>query len=432
MKKLLTLSLLAIMVLGASAFATATRTYTLGQTGSILLDEDNIFMYPSRINMYPNIAVGDVGTDYGVGGISDFDAYNDQGVASFGVHWKFNEKNPWVLGTYFFDDGEQYSDHGLGLSNTWLPLNYWMPYLNWVPTGGSNKRVTLVYGRKLGSNYFGFSLNKVQASYKDETAAPNNDGKEGVGAYDFGFSLTDGAGKWDVAAGINLLSFSDMEDETHDNWKSKGNKSFYGYGRMFHQMNPQWTVVPNAGFVIGKFEAEEYDGGTPQAVDHSEKYTSTTFWLGMGAHYTPAPNMLAVGEVGFGYNSTKFNYTDPITATNNYEWKDSYMTLPYFKVGLEGKMFDWMDLRFGATSNWHRETFETSNYFLTALPTKEKYNYPDNQTYFGTGLHFGNFHIDTYTSPEIFLKGFYFVSGNQSDNQFDNLNAHVSVLYEFK
>jgi hypothetical protein len=428
MKKLLTLSLVALMVLAASASATVTRTYTLGQTNNILLDEDNIMMYPSRINMYPNVALADMGY------LSNYDAYEENSVASFGVHWKFNEKNPWVLGTYFYNAGEQYSDHGLGLSNTWLPLNYWMPYLYWVPELGSNKRFTLVYGRKLGSNYFGFSFNKVQTSYKDETAAPNNDGKYGMGAYDFGFSLTDGAGKWDVAAGINLLSFSDMEDETNHNWKSKGNKSFYGYGRFFHQVNPQWTLVPNGGIVIGKFEADAYDNGTPQAVMYTDKYTSTTFWGGLGAHYTPAPNMLAVGEVGIGYNTTKFTHTDPNTPDNTYNFKDTYLTFPYFKLGVEGKMFDWMDLRFGATSNWHRETFETTNYYLADLPTKEKWNYPDNQTYFGTGMHFGNFLIDTYTDPDIFLNAFYFISGNDSgDGEGDGqLNLHVSVLYEFK
>jgi len=427
MKKLLTLSLVALMMLAAGASATTTRTYTLGQTNNILLDEDNIFLYPSRINMYPNIAVADIGD------LATFDTYEYYAISQFGIHWKFNEKKPWDLGTYFFNYGQKYTGGSLGLSNTWLPLDYSAPYLNWIPQVGSNKRVSLIYGRKLGGNYFGFSLNKVQASYKDETAAPDNFGKEGVGEYDFGFSLTDANGKWDIAAGLNLLSFSDMYDETHDNWKSKGNKSFYGYGRMFHQVNPQWTLVPNAGIIIGSYSADRYNGATPQAVSYTEKYTTFTFWGGLGAHYTPATNVLAVGEVGIGYNSTKFTHTDPIVALNTYNWKDVYFTLPYFKMGLEGKVFDWMDVRFGATSNWHRETWETSDGAESNNgPTKEKYNYPDNQTYFGTGLHFGNFHIDTYTSPEILLKGFYFISGNASNDNSDDLNFHVSVLYDFK
>lgn len=429
MKKLLTLTFVVLMLLAAGASATVTRTYTLGQTNNILLDEDNIFMYPSRINMYPNIAVADVGD------LANFDTYT-YSIASFGVHWKFNEKNPWVLGTYFYNYGEQESGWNLGLSNTCLPFGYWEPYLSWIPTGGSNKRVTLVYGRKLGGNYFGFSLNKVQASYKDETAAPNNEGKEGVGEYDISVSLTDANGKWDFAAGLNLLTFSNMFDETHDVWKGKGNKSFFAYGRMFHQVNPQWTLVPNGGLIVGSYAADRYDGGTPQAVDYSDKFTTFTFWGGLGAHYTPATNMLAVGEIGVAFNSTKFKRTDPVVATNGFEEKDTYFTLPYFKMGLEGKVFDWMDVRFGATSNWHRETWEDTqggwdgeDYYAT----KEKWNYPDNETYFGTGLHFGNFHIDTYTTPEIFLKGFYFISGNGNyDEGYDDLNFHVSVLYEFK
>ena len=44
-----------------------------------------------------------------------------------------------------------------------------------------------------------------------------------------------------------------------------------------------------------------------------------------------------------------------------------------------------------------------------------KYNYVDNETYLGAGLHWGNFFIDGYVDPMMITDGFYFLSGNSTD-----------------
>jgi hypothetical protein len=426
MKKALILTLAALMLLGTAAFATQTRVLTLGEANNYVLDEANIWLYPSRISMYPNVAIGEIGNYY--------DESSDYDVSQFGVHWKFGEKNPWTLGTYFYQSGWQ-SPNGdqLGISNTVLPFYYPMPSLtDWVSSDYqySNKRVTLFGGREMGGNYFGFSLNAVQSSFKDESAA-NVYGKHGVSEYDLALGLTDKNGKWDIAAGINMFSFSNMYDATHYVYKPKGNNTMWVMGRLFKQINPQWTIVPNAGIILSKYEAEHYTEATVQTVDYTQKWNTFTFWGGLGAHYTPSANVLAVGEFGIAVNTYKSTFTDNVAAAPNfsYEYKYTYFTLPYLKMGVEGKVFDWMDVRFGAVSYWHRESDEGTPADATVYtPYKYKYNYPDNYTYFGTGLHFGSFHIDTYTDPQIFLKGFNFISGGQTVD----LNWHVSVLYDFK
>ncbi len=455
MKKLLTLSVVAMLLLIAgSALATNTRVLTMGEANGIVLDEANIWLYPSRINMYPNVAIGEVGM---------FDYYNDDyssDMGQFGIHWKFGEKNPWVLGTYFFDAsqrgtsyyGSYYYGAGgnyLGLGRTELPFRIpvsldpidfgWFDLPSTPTYNEENQRFSIFYGRKLGGKPFGFYFNKVQTSWKDDY--PSFKGQEGLSEYDFGFGLTDAAGKWDVAVGYDMLSWSnkttyvapgDSNGVARDVTKPKGNYNLHVMGRMFHQVNPQWTLVPNAGILIGKYQAEFWSTGATPAVTSTEKFGVTSFWAGMGANYTPAANIMAVGEIGIGYTSLKEEYipANPTAGNPSYTDKYKYFTLPYFRIGLEGKVFDWMDLRAGATSYWQRETDEYSaapNPYY-GYPGKTKYNYPSNMTYLGTGMHFGNFHIDTYTNPEILLNGFDFVSGNSTSN----LNATVSILYEFK
>jgi len=430
MKKGLILTLAAIMLLSTAALATNTRVLTMGEANNVLLDEANIWLYPSRISMYPNVAIGEAGYyNFGSG-------YE---LGSLGIHWKFNEKNPWVLGTYLTSDIYKVADGlgGLGLSNTTLPFRYpsydffsveqddwWFPDPQTLTNNWGNQRLSLFYGRKLGTMPFGFYFNNVSSSWKNESTTPASQAQRSLSEYDFGFGLTDPGGKWDLAAGLNLMSWKNKNNVGADITKPSGNKSFYAMGRYFKQMNPQWTVVPNAGVIIGSYKVEWYDQGTPNAVTNTESYKNTTFWLGLGAHYTPTASILAVLEGGVGYTSNKVEWTSLAPATVTH--KLNSFTLPYIKTGIEGKVFDWMDLRAGAVSYWNRTSDE--NVATGGNNTKIKYNYPNNRTYLGAGLHFGNLHIDTYTDPQFLLKGPNFVSGGTTED----LNFAVSVLYDFK
>jgi len=436
MKKFLTLTLTALMVLGSVAYATNTRVMTMGESNGILLDEANIWLYPSRIGMYPNIAIGEVG-------VIDNDYYFDDEYgtfAQFGIHWQFNEKNPWVLGTYLSHDrfsGTNW-DGQLGIGYQMLPFRYAsidliaLDWFDWPSTGSGiipssgtnwdgNQRISLFYGRKLGNTPFGFRFSKFHSSSKSEGTDLSS---TSLGEYDFAFGLTDAAGKWDATLGVNLLTWTWQNAAGSDWTKPSGNMTIYAQGRMFHQVNPQWTLVPNAGVILGSFEAEIYDGGSPtNTLQSTQSYKSTTFWAGLGANYTPAAGVLAVLEGGFGYNSSKYEDKPTVGTTDAYKYK--YFTLPYIRIGLEGKVFDWMDLRAGANSYWQRTTEE---FEPNPGGDKLKFNYPDDRTFLGTGMHFGNLHIDTYTNPAILLNGFDFISGNSTSD----LNAWVTLLYEFK
>jgi hypothetical protein len=64
MKKLVILTLCFVLLLSAMSFATKTRVRTMGENNEILLDEANIWIYPSRLFDYPDVAVGDFNSEY--------------------------------------------------------------------------------------------------------------------------------------------------------------------------------------------------------------------------------------------------------------------------------------------------------------------------------------------------------------------------------
>jgi hypothetical protein len=51
----------------------------------------------------------------------------------------------------------------------------------------------------------------------------------------------------------------------------------------------------------------------------------------------------------------------------------------------------------------------------------------ENQTYLGFGFHWGRLHIDTQTDPDLFLRGFDFITGNGGGS---DMNARISAVYE--
>ncbi|MFQ5500168.1 MAG: hypothetical protein ACE5FH_10910, partial [Candidatus Zixiibacteriota bacterium] len=61
MKQSIILALLLILLLSASSFATETRVRTMGENNMILLDDFNIWVFPSRLMEYPDIAVAEFG-----------------------------------------------------------------------------------------------------------------------------------------------------------------------------------------------------------------------------------------------------------------------------------------------------------------------------------------------------------------------------------
>ena len=154
MKRLLIISF-ALALMAASAMATDTRVLTMGDNNTVLLDEANIWMFPSRLYEYPNLAVAEFGIEN--------DDFNQ-----FGVHWKFGTDRPFILGTYFTNESPLYS--------------YWVPF-DWDLL--DNRRIDLFYSRPLGGYNFGMRLGLTHSGQSVE--ATDDQRKESFRYYELNF-----------------------------------------------------------------------------------------------------------------------------------------------------------------------------------------------------------------------------------------------------
>lgn len=435
MKTALMLTLVLLLV-ASSLMATDTRVFTMGDNNGILLDDANIWLYPSRINFYPDLANIELAGsgEYRIP-LGPVEYRYNQGISRIGVNMKFNDDNPYVIGIYLHNqDGyyNSFSPVGIPGHGSVYDDDYYDAESN------SNRRGDFFYGRKMGEANVGLRVGFTHSSYKNLSATSYNENAFSQMNIDLGMTLKEGL--IDIAVGYERFSFTDMitvnlnqglGDTTLwggvDNYKPDGNKKFYIRGRHFHELNSKVTLVPHVEFSSAKYKSEEYDwtaapapdSGYYNRLDQTSETTVKDFTFGGGLHYMPASKVLTVLDFGLRTTKIEQDHLNIDEDTTNTSWK--WTSLPYFKLGFEASVFRWLDVRFGAESYWTKYTYEQ-------MPSASKatWKYPDNREYLGFGFNWGNFHVDTYANPQLFTNGFQFISGNSTEE----MNFSISAVYE--
>lgn len=416
MKTTIIIMVATLILVSSSVMATDTRVRTMGDNNMVLLDDANIFLFPSRVLEYPSLAIGEFGGD----------SFN-----RLGIHWKFGSDNPWVMATYF---STAPIGNPVGLYDN-TPFGYFTEGV-----GLTNERIDLYYGRAnmVGNRNFGFHFGYTRASYDlddtDETDANDGDFQEKLAYYDFGFGLTDSTGKWDASVHIGLGSWTDEGQNASDvgvvQSEPDGYMDLTAMFRYFRQINSEWTTICHAELYYGKRGEKDHgsDGDWTTTDDIITKDGQFFVDLGYGANWTPATNVLVVGDVGIAYDKTKREFTTsanhPLGA-GSAEWTSKKFVFPYWSIGFDADVFKWMDIRMGAKSEWVSEKSEIGSFI--ALTEAEKTKRADNMTYLGFGFHWGRLHVDTETDPDLFLRGFDFITGNGGGA---DMNFNISVVYE--
>jgi len=429
MKKVVIAILGLLTLAAASSFATQTRTLVMGENDMIMVDDYNIFRFPGRVNNYPNLAMGE---------------FADESMYNFGITWQFNEENPWVLGTFvsYYPQFGPVNFDGFDMADfdyygyPWF--NYWYEY-DAAPgnvdelSSDYPRRMHIIYGRKLGGHNFGFSAEVVRASWEaqeDSGAVWSDDinPKQSFNQYTFGLGLTEGtSGKWDIGLSFMTGSWTNEAPNGDKINEPSGFMDLSLNGRYFWVRNPKVTLVPHAMIGTGK-RGVEYLGDPDNADDNIKaEWSGMMFDLGMGMNYSPAPNILAVVDFGFSRESQKGKFSgDGLDDDEKGEHKQSYFVFPYMKLGFEGEVFNWMDIRAGGyTTLWSNVEKIESDFVVD-----QKWNTPSMDTYFGFGFNWGKLYLDTYTDPELLLKGFDFISGSGNEDYGYNMNWMVSMVYE--
>ena len=460
MKKILLLSIFALMILSLSSYATDTRVLTMGENNNVMMDDANIWLYPSRIYNYPDIATAEFSNYYDdYYPIADDMYVYDEQMTRLGVNWKFGSDNPWVVGAYFHNNAtfeKTQADYSVTPSISQI---YYQP----------NMRGDFFVSRMMGQNQLGLHFGIVHSSYSQDKGEVGYLDESNYAIYSFDVGMTGMNGNLDLSAGLELLTYKVMNtyDENYghnytadtatvysafDTLKADGNMTLSLRGRYFYEYSPTYTFVPHASFIYGKYKYQDYDWmmvsvdtidtqlpydslsfnyNTVLNYEHEYKYTEID--LGVGMQYVPTTNVLAVFDFGVKFTSLNQERTYKVEGNYSYgvdttfEYKRKINSFPYFKIGVEADVFHWLDIRLGATSMWNSYTYEydESDYYGWSSNTKYTYKYPYNATYLGVGLNFNRLYIDCYVSPDLVLDGFNFISGETNE-----MNYQLSLLYE--
>jgi hypothetical protein len=280
----------------------------------------------------------------------------------------------------------------------------------------------MYYGRNLGEMPFGFNFGYYHGSNKIEDSVDANNSELSLSRYQFGIGISPMEKKLDIGAHIAFTSWSvkDYEVVTNDSGyfditKPKGNMMFDFNIRYWMDPMGKYTIIPHAGFMYDKQGIDVYGENTngDWAVDYNVENKETMFDLGVGMNYDAMENVLVVGDLGFNLDNYKTTYKlmDPDTTV---EWKHKMFVLPYFHIGIDAKVFKWMDFRSGVYTRWEKNTYEPSDFSFSPGYTKETNSDAYTDTYLGAGFHWGSFYIDAWINPDFIQNGPAFISGDYS------------------
>jgi len=394
MKRCLIITFALLLLMSMSSFATNTRVLTMGGTNNVMLDEANIWLYPSRIANYPDLAIGEFSQAASEIGRNPF--------TNFGFHWSHGENNKHVEAAYISTLPAVYPVDFFG--NLLVPFD--SPLLD-------NRLFEAFSARRFSTVTLGVLLSFFQSSQKWEVTSDVTSVEEieSFRHYNFLFSLTPNTGLWDIALGYGFGNWTDRLAGV-DLTRPDGYHHVMLMGRYFWQRKPSITNVPHIGFLYGKRGVKDY-------LNNTDKNTMTAFDIGFGTNYTPVNDAFIVTDFGLQYAKAKKEVD--ITGLPDEEHSESAVAM-YLLAGLDAKVFDWLDLRLGGTSILQ---FGSSEDIIEPLSWKYTRAYYSNDTYLGFGFHWGDLHVDTYTDPNLFLKGFNFISGETT-----SMNFQISALYE--
>jgi hypothetical protein len=407
MKRMLIISVVAAFLLGGMAYATGTRVISMGEVNNIVKDGANIWLYPSTINYYPNIFRADISGSMGTKNGSD-------GLWKVGTHLQFGQdsESPWVLGAYF--STQPYSHDIISFGKT---------------ESSADQRINLFYGRNLGNTPFGFALGYYSDGDKNEDTLISNNYEESLSRYEFLFGISPMEGKADVSFGVAFTTWTDKDydgsaAEVVDITKPSGNMDLTLRARYWMDPMGKFVTIPHVSFVYSKQGLEDYGwSGTAWERQITTTYDWMVIDFGMGLNCEADEDVLVVTDFGIAMDNFKIKY-EPVGADAT-EYKDNYLILPYFKVGIDAYIMKWLDLRAGIISEWARNSYEPDDW------RKRIYSDAYTWSYLGAGVHWGNFHLDAIIDPDFVTNGPYFISGEPSDDMYNGLASRVSLLYKF-
>ena len=378
-----------ILVAVTYSYPSETRIYTLGSESNLLIDDTNIYNYPSSLEgfanriivekgFYPysdslaNLAflknlgkIGNVGFLFNKNDIPTFPKTSNQTIISQpyalpGIIYSVRVKDALMLGI----SGE----YGLSANND--------------DKEGTNNDITnqsSVYSGTFGLSYILGEVNTIELSVK-------------INGYRFTF--TQG----------NNFSF-----------KNDNNLSTVFNARFLFFLNDYLTFIPFLKFSTTDLSSIESIFG--QITPTSVKRLATERKAGLGINFVPSEeNRIIIGAI---YNNNIYEQTitpggEDTTITNNY--------IPELVGGIESDITSWFTLRAGFTKSFHTRRIQASNGITDVITDKDS---PFSLST-GCGIKLGSIVIDGVLNKDFPFACGYLLSGIQQP-----LFTRISATYLF-
>ncbi|MDK9701203.1 MAG: hypothetical protein OEM52_13770 [bacterium] len=365
-RKLLLIALAISLLIASVAGATVTRVMTLGNVNHIIKDKANMSLYPQAINYYP------------MWGSMDLRGSGANSLYSVGGHYKFGSA---IYGMYVGTDG--------------IPEGgYYGPVVG--ETGATDMstapKLNMYYGRMLGDMPFGFNLMLFQNSWTDKTAGSSAEKSQMYLGLGFGLTLQE---KIDLGLNLRTHSFTEKNAAGTDVAKPNGGLKLDLNARYWYE----WDAATKTYFVPYFGFAMESQGVDSNSVG---KYSmsSTNIMLGCGFNTSVTPTTMFVGDFGIGIGSGE-QKIEPVGGAS-VTAKTTANQLPYYRMGFETQVFEWMVARVGAERKWISAGTDKTDEWATSTTN----------LYLGAGMKRGEFLLDLNVDPGIVNRGPYFLTGS--------------------
>jgi len=258
----------------------------------------------------------------------------------------------------------------------------------------------------------------------------------------------------EVGLGIGYHGLTYLPNNRTDMLIGGTGTDFQFDARAMFGLTEWWELIPALAFRTGSFSAVDLadlnsglnynnDPGRPQANETDVKTSWMSVDVGIAGHLKPVDFVDFWLATGFQAGSLEYQFEHvnaespmampPIVRDNNLELSTvtySMSVLPYFKTGLEARIFSWLDLRAGVVKFMREDKVNN-----IMVDDNDNANNKDNNVtrdnpffdyFIGLAAHYEGFFLDLQLDPMWIQRGPNFLSGAQG-----NMFLNGSLGYNF-
>jgi hypothetical protein len=390
MKKYLFLFTLFFISSLLSLNATETRISALGSETSILIDDTNIYTYPSSLIRFC-----------------------ERGIVEYGIY-QYSDSLSYFL---FLKELGRVGNFGLILNKKGIPS---------FPSTQSQTKV--IQPKNIFGLIYSFSFNEMFTAglYGNYATATANVDEEGTandiidessvlqGKLGITYFFGDSQHFIELSSGGTQYNFI-YEFSDNFTFESNNDLSMDYNGRVFFYMNDFFCLIPYFAYSKIDLSSKERLQGqiTPTKIDR----ITTTKKVGIGS------NLMLFDEnkiiLGLFYNSTIY---EQLISPGGYDTTITYDQIPSVVCGLESDIKSWLTVRAGITESLIIQRNESVNGIKSVLTERySRFNFNA-----GLGFRFGSLHVDAILNEDTPFTGGYFLSGEENP-----IFTKVSATYLF-